>query len=226
MKRLGSILWGIVFIGIGIIWGLNSLGITDINIFFDGWWTLFIIIPCLVGAIKDENKTGDVIGLLIGIALLLCAQDILSFSLIIKLAFPVIFILIGLGMIFGNIVNQTLNKKIKELNANKLEAFTSTFGSQKADFTNQEFKGANLDAVFGSVDLLLKDANITTDQVINASAIFGGIDIYIPEHVNVRIKSIPIFGGVTNKKDSNKNKENIPTLYVNAFCLFGGVTIK
>ena len=49
MKKIEEILWGVFFIAIGIIIGLNALGITDINIFFDGWWTLFIIVPCFIG---------------------------------------------------------------------------------------------------------------------------------------------------------------------------------
>ena len=45
MKKAGNILWGIVLIVIGVIFALNALDITSIDIFFDGWWTLFIIIP-------------------------------------------------------------------------------------------------------------------------------------------------------------------------------------
>ena len=36
MKKVGNILWGLVFIVLGLIFGLNALGITDINIFFRG----------------------------------------------------------------------------------------------------------------------------------------------------------------------------------------------
>ena len=43
MKKIESILWGLVLIVVGVIIGLNTMGITNINIFFDGWWTLFII---------------------------------------------------------------------------------------------------------------------------------------------------------------------------------------
>ena len=46
MKKVESILWGIVFIVLGLIIAGNVLGITNIKIFFNGWWTLFIIIPC------------------------------------------------------------------------------------------------------------------------------------------------------------------------------------
>ena len=67
MKKFGNILWGIVLIILGLIIGANALGIADINIFFDGWWTLFIIIPCFIGLFKEREKTGNIIGLFIGI---------------------------------------------------------------------------------------------------------------------------------------------------------------
>ena len=76
MRKLGNTLWGIVLVVIGVILALNALRITDINIFFDGWWTLIIIIPCFIGLFKESDKTGNIIGLLIGIVLLLMCQDI------------------------------------------------------------------------------------------------------------------------------------------------------
>lgn len=65
MKNFGNVLWGIVLIVIGLILGGNALGITNINIFFEGWWTLFIIIPCFIGLFKDNEKTASLIGLAI-----------------------------------------------------------------------------------------------------------------------------------------------------------------
>ena len=50
MKNISKGLWGIVLIAIGVVIGLNSFGVANIDIFFDGWWTLFIIgfnINCL-----------------------------------------------------------------------------------------------------------------------------------------------------------------------------------
>lgn len=55
MKKLNGIVWGIVLVAAGILLGLNAFGITDIDIFFDGWWTLFIIVPCAVGLITDRH---------------------------------------------------------------------------------------------------------------------------------------------------------------------------
>ena len=227
MKKLGNILWGLVLIVLGVIIGLNAIGITNINIFFKGWWTLIIIIPSLIGLIKNDSKLWSFIWLVIGIVLLLCAQNILSFSLIVKLIFPFILVVIGLSLIFKDMAGKKIKEKVKNMdneNQNN-EEYCATFGSQNINFSGQEFKGANLDAIFGSVDINLSNSNITKDQIINATAVFGGIDILVPSGVNIKVKSTPIFGGVSNKVKTEYN-ENLPTIYINSFCMFGGVEIK
>ena len=100
MKKFGNILWGIVLIVLGLIIALNALGITSINIFFDGWWTLIIIIPSFIGLFKNTNKMWSFIWLVVGIVLLLCSQGVLSFAIIGKLIFPFILIMIGISIIF------------------------------------------------------------------------------------------------------------------------------
>ena len=151
MKKFGNILWGIVLIIIGLIIGGNALGITSIEIFFDGWWTLFIIIPCFIGLFKDDDKTGNFIGLLIGIALLLGCQNILDFDLIWKLAFPTILVIIGLSIIFKDTLGGKVNEEIKKLNEkrNGENSYCATFSGQNIKFDGEKFTGADLTAVFG-----------------------------------------------------------------------------
>ena len=79
--------------------------------------------------------------------------------------------------------------------------------------------------MFGGVDCDLRGAIIEQDCVINASAVFGGIDILVPGNVNVKVSSNSIFGGVSNKTMGYRN-ESAPTLYIKGNCLFGGVEIK
>lgn len=225
MSNLSKILWGVVLIVIGVIIGTNSLGFTNINIFFEGWWTLFIIVPCFISFIKGPSRTASVIGLVIGVALLLCAQGIVTFSIIRKLIIPFIFVMIGLGFIFKDFFNSKINEKIKSLNKSGLKEYAATFGENKVDMSNEVFEGADLNAVFGGVELNLINSEIRDEQIVNATAIFGGITIKVPQNVNVKVKSTSIFGGVDNKI-KNINGENIPTIYVNAFCMFGGVDIK
>ena len=227
MKKFGNVLWGIVLIIVGLIIGGNALGITNINIFFDGWWTLFIIVPTFIGLFKDNEKTGNLVGLLIGVALLLACRGILDFDLIWKLAFPVILVVIGISIIFKDTFGGKISNEIKQLNEkrNGENSYCSTFAGQNINFDGEKFTGADLTAVFGGVKCDLRNAIIETDVVINASSTFGGIEIYVPSNVKIKIKSIPIFGGVENKAKT-KTDENSHTIYINSTAVFGGVEIK
>ena len=203
-------------------------GLTNINIFFDGWWTLFIIVPCFIGLFKEREKTGNIIGLLIGIALLLACQDILNFEIIWKLAFPAILVIIGLSLIFKDTINSEVNKEIKKLNENKTKdgGYCATFSGQNLNFDWEKFSGTDLRAVFGGIKCDLRNAIIEDDVVINVSSIFGGTEIYIPEDVKVKVKSTSIFGGVDEKKKNKIESAEAHTIYINATCLFGGAEIK
>ncbi len=228
MKKFGNVLWGIVLIIVGIIIGGNSLGIMNINVFFNGWWTLFIIIPCFIGLLKENEKTGNLIGLLIGVALLLACQNIIRFDLIWKLAFPTILVIIGLSIILKDILGSKVTEEIRKMNEKNKGAneYCATFSGQDVNFDGEEFKGTTLTAVFGGVKCDLRKAVINENGVINCSAIFGGIDIYVPSDVKVKIKSSSIFGGVSDDRKEKEKAENAKILYINATCLFGGVEVK
>lgn len=225
MNRISNILWGLVLITIGTIFGLNALEITDINIFFDGWWTLFIIVPCFIDLFKNNDKTSDFIGLVIGICLLLGCQDLIEFAIVFKLMIPFILVIIGLSIIFKDLLNNKFKKEIKNLNLKNEKEFCATFSGQDIDFSNEEFNGCSLSAVFGAVKCDLRKAIIKNDVVVNISSTFGGVEIYVPENVKVKISSTSIFAGVSDER-KNKNKDAEITIYVNATCLFGGVEIK
>ena len=227
MKKFGNLLWGLVLIVLGLIIGGNALGITNINVFFDGWWTLIIIIPCFIGLFKEREKTGNIIGLLIGIALLLACQDLLDFNLVWKLLFPAILVAIGVSIIFKDVIGGKVSKEIKKLNEKKTgeNEYCATFSGQDVRFDGEQFKGVDLTAVFGGIKCDLRNAIIEEDAVINTSSIFGGIDIYVPENVKVKVKSSSIFGGVSDEKKHCQNADAY-TIYINATCIFGGVEIK
>ena len=225
MNKISNLLWGLVFIVVGVVFGLNILGIANINIFFDGWWTLFIIVPCFIGLFKDEDKSGNLIGLIVGLCLLLGCNNVLEFTLIWKLMVPAILIMIGLSFIFKDALNSKVKKEIKKLNKVETKEYCSCFSGQTVDFSNEEFLGCSISAVFGGAKCDLKDAIIKEDVVINATSIFGGITIYVPNDVNVKISSTPIFGSVSDER-KNKTKDNEHTIYINATLMFGGIEIK
>ena len=225
MKSMSNWLWGIFFIVVGVVFGINALGIADINIFFDGWWTLFIIVPCFIGLFNDEDKKGSIIGLLIGVLLLLGCLDVIDFDLIWKLMVPIVLVIIGLSFIFKDAFNSKIKEEIKKLNKSGNKEYSATFSGQDLDFSNEEFSGCTLNAVFGGVKCDLREAIIKEDALINASSIFGGITILVPNDVNVKIKSTAVFGGVSDER-KKKTKDGQITIYVDATSIFGGIEIK
>ncbi len=226
MKKYKNILWGLLLIAAGVLFVLKVLNIIDFNIFFDGWWTLFIIIPCAVGIFTESDKLGNIIGVAIGVFLLLCCRDLLSFELLWKLLAPVIIIIIGLKLVisglFGNKANEIF-VRMKDQGQNPKEYY-ATFSQQNLNFSGELFESAELNAVFGSVKCDLSGAVIDKDCAVKVSAIFGSITIIVPENINVKVNTNSIFGGVSNKTESIK--ANCPTIYINGSCMFGGVDIK
>jgi len=226
MKDYTKYIIGFLLIFIGLILGLNAFGITNINLFFSGWWTLFIIIPSLVGLINDKEKTSSLIFLIIGVWLFLAERDLIEYELLIKLLLPVILISIGLLLVFKDVLSIN-GKEIKKINANNKESnnYIAVFGSQDLKFEDEKVENLDLKSLFGGIKLDLRDAKIEKDIVINTLSVFGGIDIYVPDGVKVKVSSTPFFGGVEVKRKKQSNNKEI-TIYLNSVCIFGGVDVK
>ena len=79
--------------------------------------------------------------------------------------------------------------------------------------------------MFGRVKLDLSNASIVQDIVVDVSAIFGSVDIIVPDNVKVKTSNIPIFGAISNKYNNSEDSE-AHTIYINSTCMFGGVNIK
>ena len=227
MRKGTKILLGLILVAVGVILGLNVMGITHIDLLFDGWWTLFIIVPCFVGLFSPGDKTGNLIGLLVGVFLLLCAQDVLDYAMLWKLALPVIVVLVGLRMIFGSFRDPQREKVIRDLEASgkPLKNGFAAFSGTNLNFNGEPFEGAELTAVFGGVKCDLRGAVMNSDVVIKASAVFGGIDLIVPEGVEAKFQSLSIFGGVSNKHPQ-PTAQSLVTVYVDATCVFGGMDIQ
>lgn len=227
MKKITSIIWGLILAAAGVILALNILGVIRVSVFFDGWWTLFIIIPCLIGLITTRAKAANLIGLICGVVLLLCCQDVLSFSMLWKLLIPAVIIVIGLKMVFNGIFqnqSQDILSQMKKAGAAP-ESGCAAFSGCNMNFDGQPFRGADLTAAFGSLKCDLRHAVIEQDCAIQATAVFGGITVYAPENLSVKVVSNSLFGGVSHKKAPAAGQDG-PTLYLNCICMFGGVDIK
>jgi predicted membrane protein len=225
--KVSNIIWGLAFIIAGIGFAGNVLGFWDFNLFFDGWWTLFIIIPAIVSIVQDGPRMSNLIFAGVGVVLFLSAQNIVHSDVIARLTIPVILVIIGISFIFGRrgFPHKTMEAHKNFEQNGKVPDYSAIFGGSQGNYRNEVFTGATVNAVFGGVELDLRDAIITEDVVIGGTAIFGGIEIWAPANVRIKVSSIPVFGGVSNKALPPIG-EPAATIYIEATCMFGGIEIK
>lgn len=230
MKKIGPIIWGLAIIALGVIFGGNALGLFNIDIFFDGWWTLFIIVPSVINLFTQREKLSSLVFIAVGVILLLAAQDVFSYDVAWKVILAVVLIAVGLGILYKSIFrghnDKEVEKKIRDLGDGKtMDSQMAIFSGSDRVYNGEVFSGTNLVAVFGGVDLDLRSAKFEKDTVIKAFAMFGGIDIKVPEDVQVKIKSGFIFGGASDERkgDTGKGKH---TIYLDATGGFGGISVS
>ncbi len=81
-------------------------------------------------------------------------------------------------------------------------------------------------ALFGGMDLDLRDAIFEAPVVeISGFWCFGGLDIKVPEGIEIQDQTAGIFGG-TDVRDVGDPAPGAPMLVIKGVSLFGGVSIK
>ena len=91
-----DLFWGVALVIVGSGFGGEALGFWNFELFFYGWWTFFIIIPCLVNLFESGVKRSNTIGVTIGVLLLLSSWNIIPEDLVV----PILLIVIGAVLIF------------------------------------------------------------------------------------------------------------------------------
>jgi len=254
MKKANGIFIGLLFIVVGLLYAGSALDFFDFSIFFPGWWTLFIIIPCIYALTrKNEDKTGPVIGLVVGLCFLLNAQDFDFHIDFFPMLLAVGCILIGWKLIFPGKKREHKNNDVKfsygndssaENTYNAAENSTfggssssgasgyisanAVFGGKDIRVDNECFTGADITVVMGGVDLNLRNAIISEDVYINISAVMGGIDIYVPANVRVVTDGCScIMGGIdVNTSYANFHATDSPRVIITGSCVMGGIDIQ
>lgn len=81
-------------------------------------------------------------------------------------------------------------------------------------------------ALFGGQDLDMREAVFESPVVeISGFWCFGGMDIKVPDGVEVRDQTMGIFGG-SEVKNLGDPEPGAPVLVLKGVCLFGGVSVK
>jgi hypothetical protein len=82
-------------------------------------------------------------------------------------------------------------------------------------------------AVFGGVDLDLRHARLEAHEItIETKAVFGGVNIVVPEDVTVIIDGSGVFGGFAGDAEDRQPPPGTPVVRVTGKAVFGGVAVQ
>jgi len=99
------------------------------------------------------------------------------------------------------------------------------YGGDEYIYRGEPFHGARLDAFCGGIRMDLRNATITEDEEIEIHTFCGGVELIVPQSVNVVVKSRSFIGGVGNHATRIVD-QNAHCIHIIANNFLGGVDIK
>jgi predicted membrane protein len=212
-----------VIIAIGAIFLLQSLNIMHLGHFLSEWWPVILIVAGFLKLKSDDRRNGSIL-FIIGLILLSATLDFINWGSIFKL-WPLAILYVGVSMLLKSKGKPGLSFSTITLEDDDFINATAIFGGVEKKIHSQAFKGANVMALFGAVEIDLSEAKaIETGCVINVTALFGGVEIRVPDDWNVILTGTPIFGGVEDK--SKGGTEAAVNVTLNCTVAFGGLEIR
>jgi predicted membrane protein len=241
----GGVLVGAILAVVGVLFLLDNLDIHIMDEVFQ-WWPVILIGIGATRVVTAWGMGGKIWGsamIFIGGLFLLhnfgyLHGDPWSFF------WPVILIAIGIGMLARGIDRGASwwpgpsNTGAGQGTGSSVGGAASTsaadtlgewavFGGARRRFDTQNFQGGEALAIFGGIHIDLTKAGSPLEEVrIEANALFGGIDIRVPDTWQVVVKGAGIFGGYEDKTWRTGTEDHKPRLVVTGFAVFGGVVVK
>ena len=219
----------LIVIGIGVLFLLNNL-----NLFFihDIWrfWPGILIAVGLVKMVDSPAPNGRITGgILVGVGGLFLADTLGFLNLSWDNFWPLVLIGAGLLMLWSRLAPPPAGTPNIPAGAHEgaLNEY-AIFGGVERKVTTDDFRGGQVSAVFGGVNIDLRRAGMRAESaVVDVTSMFGGVDFKIPPNWIAVPQMVAIFGGIGNKSvQPNADLPGVKRLYIKGAAIFGGVGVK
>jgi len=225
----------VLIIAAGVLLFLDNLGVYHIyNI-----WRLWPVALIIVGVSKmfECRGAGGMVwaGLVTAAGAIFLLDNLGIWHVSWGLLWPLALVGVGLSMLFHAMEQKDLPRRappwadIGASSDNTLREW-ATFSGVKRRLHTQDFQGGEMIAVFGGIEVDLREASIPPGKevVVDANATFGGIELRVPYSWQVVMRGMGIFGGYEDKTVPPRREEGVtpPRLLVTGYAVFGGVSIE
>jgi predicted membrane protein len=222
----GGIIWGAIILLVGVAFLLDNLGIFPVERVFR-LWPLILMGAGAANLSRREHRVWGVVLFIIGSVFLLDSLGIAHFHW--SQLWPLALIVAGLLVMWNSLEARRANTTVSG-GRNTLNEL-AFFGGIERRITTQNFEGGQAIAIFGGIEIDLRQASMETDEaVLDVNSIFGGCEIRVPETWTIITQGQGIFGGYTDNtrqtgvEDLSNPKKK--TLFIRGAAVFGGVEIK
>jgi predicted membrane protein len=215
-----QLLFGALIVLIGLLLLLDTTDVYPTGSLLVYAPSLFVLVG-LWALVRSgfRSVVGPVFVILIAGTAQLVALDLATVDQLVVL-WPVLIVAFGLSIVLG-----LYRSRVRSTDERYTSAF-AVFGGAERRNTASGFTGADLTAVFGGVELDLRDAEIADRPArVNAVALFGGVDVIVPREWNVTMDVLPILGGASDERPRREEQHETVDLEVTGFAAFGGVSV-
>jgi predicted membrane protein len=214
---------GLFLILAGTLLVLDRLGILSADPLWDFWPVILIVIGLLklVGP-ASGNRGGGVV--LLGVGSWFLLRNFTSLELRFWDIFPFVVVLIGVSLVVGALGRPRAPRSGAPDGGSTVEA-TAVLGAVARANNSLGFRGGYATAIAGACELDLRQATIAGEAVIEVFAMWGGIEILVPETWTVDLRGTALLGSF---EDLTRPLAGGSTqrLVVRGLTLMGGVEVK
>jgi hypothetical protein len=240
------IVMGLVVIAIGVLFTLDKLGYVRAGEFWE-YWPVFLIAVGIGRIIQPRRAHGRGFGvflIVLGTWFLLSNLDVIDYR--VWDYWPVLLVLFGVLIVWRALFGpswDTFPCRVRGVvvtgaapaagTETKPEGDTSAtvsavalLGGVKRRCVSQDFRGGDLTAILGGCELDLRQASIKEGQaVLDAVAVWGGIEIRVPDDWTVVVQGIPILGSFEDTT-RHAGEPGAKVLVIRGAAVMGGVEVK
>ena len=218
----------LILIGICVLFLLQNLHLVFMREVF-AYWPVLLIAFGIVKLVDSNCQTGRIVGgFMMAAGGLLLARNLGFLHVAMHDLWPLFLIAAGLFMLLQRTARGPAGWSRNDSGSNLLKE-TAVFSGGKRVVTAPDFRGGELNAVFGGFELDFRRAGMAGDfAVLEINAVFGGCEIRIPNNWAVEMKGAGVFGAFSDETihPDPVHQPDIKRLVLQGSAVFGGVVVK
>jgi predicted membrane protein len=212
---------GLTIIAVGLLFLFDEFDVLDAEDYLI-YWPVALIAIGLLALMQEGSRVGGFIATGAGTWILLYNLNYLEFE--IWSLWPLILVMIGGALLMQAFGIGSGSGGAASEGADQVNAVAVMGGVQRAN-NSAGFMGGDLTAIMGGCELDLTRAKLKGGEaVVTVLALWGGVEIRVPEDWSVIGKVVPIMGAFEDK--TRPPRESSQRLVVKGMALMGGVEVK